>query len=661
MQSLWPKIDELRLILSTVKPDNACITETWLTSDTDTALINTAGFQCVRCDRLNRRGGGTAIYIRDGLSFKSKEISGVFNQQAEGIFLDLHTINMAVLCVYIPPSLPSASLISIREGIVDTVDAHMSNNNKSTLLIAGDFNHFKAELLTSDLDLVDIIREPTRGNHILDHVLVSKELSDVYLSSAISYNPPVGKADHLTIVATPLRNLSCRTTDVSSKVVYDFRMSNVSNLLQAASQENWKEIAEIDNINDMWSMFLMKLTKLVDDCIPQAIVHILPSDKSWMTPITKSLINDKWDAYRNKDWPRFNHLKEKVRTEVKKAKEIWSKRLRRSNYGLWQLTKHLSGKKLSKRTGILLSNTASPEQIAEDIANTMTSTNAGLLQNVSSGESNADSIWPVRLSVEDVASRLRNLPLNKASGLDGIPNKIYVLLADIIAAPLTEIFHRSLTNGILPSKWKEGLVVPIPKTNPPRLDKLRMITLLPTPSKILERLVLESVKEQIQPLYGPRQHAFRKGCSTTTALIQIMENATKFYDNVSFTGFAIMSFDLSKAFDRVDHGILMQKLRGRGFPSLFINWICNYLTGRTFRVKTQGVLSSCHDFSVGLPQGSVLGPALFCVMVGDITCVSVNSSITQHADDLSSVTGFTTSDPSAIRKTICDEVSNFTA
>ena len=62
----------------------------------------------------------------------------------------------------------------------------------------------------------------------------------------------------------------------------------------------------------MWSMFLMKLTKLVDASIPQAFVNILPSDKSWMTPVTKALIDDKWNAYRNKDWARFNHLKERL-------------------------------------------------------------------------------------------------------------------------------------------------------------------------------------------------------------------------------------------------------------------------------------------------------------------------------------------------------------
>ena len=111
--------------------------------------------------------------------------------------------------------------------------------------------------------------------------------------------------------------------------------------------------------------------------------------------------------------------------------------------------------------------------------------------------------------------------------------------------------------------------------------------LLPTPSKILERLVLESVGPDIEPLDGDHQHAFRRNCSTSTALLQIMEKATQIYDDTNFYALAILSFDLSRAFDRVNHDILLEKLSRSGLPSSFIQWLQSYLSNRTFRVKVQ--------------------------------------------------------------------------
>lgn len=180
VQSLGPKIDEFRLLLCTLQPDLACLTETWLTSDIDSAMIQVDGYCCVRSDRLNKRSGGTAIYIRNGISYRNRGTNEAFKQEAEGIVLELTTAKLAVICVYIPPSLSAGSLESIGDHIVTIYehisgfDGHLSKHSNNRIIIVGDFNHFKVDRLTSNLDLVDLVQRPTRGSYTLDHILIGR-------------------------------------------------------------------------------------------------------------------------------------------------------------------------------------------------------------------------------------------------------------------------------------------------------------------------------------------------------------------------------------------------------------------------------------------------------------------------------------------------------
>ena len=183
-----------------------------------------------------------------------------------------------------------------------------------------------------------------------------------------------------------------------------------------------------------------------------------------------------------------------------------------------------------------------------------------------------------------------------------------------------------------------------------------MITLLPSPSKILEMMVLNSVRKPLELLFGDSQHGFRKNCSTTTALLQITDKALRLFDD-KFSVVSIVSLHLSKAFDKVDHELLLTKLE-KMLPASFTNWISNYLTGRYFRVRVRDRFSCRRSMPVGVPQGSVLGPSLFCVMVGDFKCVSENSSASQYADDITIVTSFQSSDPLVIKNGLCAEMEN---
>ena len=248
----------------------------------------------------------------------------------------------------------------------------------------------------------------------------------------------------------------------------------------------------------------------------------------------------------------------------------------------------------------LITQLSTSRNLAEAIASTMT---VGEECNIDFSEFKDDG-WSVEFSEFEVWKYLCELPLNKAAGVDGIPNKVYSVLADYIASPLTTLFERSISQRRFPAAWKGGIVVPIPKTSPPQLEKMRTITLLPAPSKILEKIVLRSIRMKVEPLLGKNQQAYRKGLSTTTALLQINDAATRIHDNVQNKGCAILSLDFTKAFDKVDHRVLLQKVFALSHTGFGL-WLADYLTRRSFRVRIQGEFSDERQLFAGLPQGSV--------------------------------------------------------
>ena len=655
IQSLKSKLDELAIVLSNEAPELVCLTETWLSSEIESNLVNIKGFTLVRNDRHGKRGGGTAIYVRDDFVFDALNSQGYFNLEAEGTLIDFPLLRLIILCLYIPPHLKPTSLETIEDDINRLLDDHLAKFPNRDIIILGDFNKFDVRLLETDLSLADIVKKPTRGASTLDHVLISDNLKRIYDPSNVTYNPPVGKSDHLTLLIEPNKETKL-LNHTRQHVVYDYRKSNIEKLLNKADSSDWKIIVNhTDDVNVQWKNLHNHITSLVNDVIPHKTVYLSMRDKSWMTPLTKTIINDKWAAYRAKNWSLFNHLKRKARKEILKAKSIWAKKLKDSAHGLWRIAKHLSGKKKKNELANLITLYKSPQALAEKIGEAI---------EVNDSRTNEDfpvhdDTWQVRFSEKDIEKQLCSLPQSKAAGPDLIPNRVYALLAPFIAAPLKIIFETSVSQRHFPEDWKKGIVVPIPKTNPPLLNKLRTITLLPSPSKIFEKLILRNISSDILPLISDNQHAFRKGASTTTALIQILDTVTQIFDDPTKRGYAIISLDFSRAFDKVNHQILLQKISKSRLSNGFLLWLKSYLSERTFQVKIQGQLSKVYQTREGVPQGSVLGPALFAILVGDL-CTAMERethTLVQYADDANIIIPLNDEDPHKINTQLREQLT----
>ena len=233
---------------------------------------------------------------------------------------------------------------------------------------------------------------------------------------------------------------------------------------------------------------------------------------------------------------------------------------------------------------------------------------------------------------EEVTKIISSLRNDCSSGYDGIPIKYLKPVSDYITSPLVHIINNSIKTGIFPEKWKTARVCPIPKVKNPTVAKdFRPVSILPVLSKVFEKIILMQILEHIESsVYNQTQSGFRKGHSTSTILLKLRDAIRKSMNKNEIT-LAVM-IDYSKAFDTIDHSIMVRKLLNLGFGSSVIKVIVSYLSNRKQFVQVDDKRSTIQNIYFGVPQGSILGPILFNVYVAELPSVIETPSI-QYADD----------------------------
>ena len=392
----------------------------------------------------------------------------------------------------------------------------------------------------------------------------------------------------------------------SRKVItkWDTRKSRKLELGRYLSSINWSIVDSLVKCEDKLVLMMNLINIGLNHIMPIQRDKVHVNDRPWITPKFKKLIRHRQNAFISGDTVRFRKFRNLVNRERKilrksffTSKVSQLKQTKPSQW--WAAVKRISGMSPLSGSQDLLSQlniqdlaNLSPTVIANKI-------NEAFLEPMQPFKSlectQVNNEVPLDLVNESyVLNALIHLSANKATGYDGIPNWLLKDYADILSHPITSILNSSFAEQRLPALWKNADVIPIPKEKPVTdiKNQLRPISLTPAVSKIAEDFIIKSyISPAILKIIDPDQFGAIPKSSTEQALISILHYLSKETDGTS-AAVRLVLFDYRKAFDLIDHHILVQKLSGLDIPRWVINWVCDFLTNRNQRVKLSSV---CHS------------------------------------------------------------------
>ena len=485
-----------------------------------------------------------------------------------------------------------------------------------------------------------------------------------------STTAPLSNGDHNIVEWTldAVRTGTSALGKFTKRSVRHFPQSACDAFGRWCSSNKWfEDVADLSSASELSSSFTSDVTSAVDRFFPTKTIKIHCSDKPWMSPALKQLVTKRQKAFRSGDKDQWLYLKNKVRKEISARKESYYfnkvQHLKSSDpRKWWDCIRQFSGKKSSSANIKIVkeSETILGQELTEllnkhflEVTAHLPRLDACLLPAYLPMPAPVPTVTPV-----EVCGKMAKVSAFKSRGPDNEPNQIIKRFCYELADPVCTIFNTSLSTGVFPDMCKDAFITPIPKSQPVTSeDDLRPIALTSCLSKILEDFVVKWLLEDIKHRIDPQQFGSLKGASTPFCLIDMINNWMKSLDSPSHY-LRICFVDFSKAFDHINHNILINKLLELGVRSSIVPWICSFLGNPRQSVKIEHFQSDWGFVNGGVPQGTKLGPVLFLAMINDLQLKSPRISTWKYIDDVTISENVTTQDQSSLQ-TDLDSVSQW--
>ena len=652
------------------------LTETHLRKEIEDAEVSIPGFQLIRQDRTDGFSkGGVAIYLKENLTGEMKVLSSGSNDVVEWLIVFLENKRIAYGCVYRPPSCHQSKFKEALDNIERSIGS--IGDPSPTVLICGDFNlpiikwqehgqisggceatKVQARMLKDFMSrnfLSQMVLENTRQGNILDLILTN---DPSYINEILVRDTSLSDHRLIEIVVQPEEThgeqSNCPAVDKNELAGLNFYNESVNwdQINTDLQNIDWQTSYQLLPVDEMYSMFCSELTKVCKTHIPQKKTrnksHI-PHDRrvlfKKLKDAQKKLKTESSQTKTDKLVRKVIEIENKMIASHQKQRQkeeehaidmiqenskyfftyANSKSKSRVKIGPLKINDELYGDNyqmaniLSKQYRSMFS---SPRYDIQEIE-----------QNVNE-ETHTVKISSFDFTEEDIAECISTLRSNSAAGPDGIPAILLKKCIYAVKKPLYLLWKKSLESSDIPIQTKLGQVTPVHKggaRNDPA--NYRPISLTSHIIKIFEKIFVKKMTEYLETenLLNERQHGFRKGRSCLSQLLNHYQHLLDLME--AGDAVDVLYLDFSKAFDRVDHGILLTKLKSLGFGKPILRWIHCFLSGRKQCVVVDGVQSELAVVVSGVPQGTVLGPLLFILHIGDIDSVLEHSIASCFADD----------------------------
>ncbi len=657
LRSLPKKIDELTAVMQNNHKDIGIITESWLDEDIPDKTVNISGYTPLRNDRYGQQGGGVICFVRSTIAIT--EWKNLQDGNFESVWLTVKPRrmpraypNITIGCIYHPHA-SSTNDYALTEHIGKCIDYVRQKHPHTGIILAGDFNQYKEHYMKRTHRLKQVVTKPTRKEAILDKVYT--DMSQYYMSDVI---PQIGKSDHRVVLFLPQISDSLEPPTKTYKLVRSSGANERSMFAHDLKQVRWDELYQMEDVNKQLNFLQDTLTQLLDKHMPYRLVSRNSNDKPWITDQYLETIAKRQAAYLAKNKPVFRSLRNKVSRMSASL---------RSTYYQDKVASESCPRKFWNNIGLIL-GTKQRDSLDSLIHGRFDGDSQSLAEEINSFfQSVSKDLPPLAIThshdpvnvphkyiidIEDVEKKLAAIKLHKAPGPDGLPNWLLRDFCEILAPPFAAIANTSLRQRLVPELWKSANVNAVPKVSPPQLieNDLRPISLTPVISKVIEDFVYKWILEIVRPQLHWNQFGALPGSSTVDALVYLLHKAFTATDALG-TYVRTVLVDYSKAFDHINHSLLITKLEVLGVPSILLEWIASFLNQRKQRVKIGDVTSQWITLNGGVPQGTKLGPLLFLCMINDLQVSTPTESI-KFVDDTTLFEIFTRNHPSQMQSAV---------